>query len=229
MLGALALLLPLQLPQAIAIGTLRSPYVVTYLVALLLARAASGVVLGFANVNFLTTLLDLFGSSLQSSNPHGEVVLDHDPRRHGGGMGIWLGIWSWCFIGSLGVGFLVGAAIISGLNAAWGFWLVVVLAAAILLLNILVPEVRRSPFRRSISEVRLGDDVSRRLARGEVMMHLYSTGPIWWGDEVRAGFTLCWAMLRQPGFAVLATYLGWIYGQIVMVIVVSSSCSGPIK
>ena len=220
-LGALTLLLPLQLPQAMAISSQRSPYVATYRVSLLLARAASGVVLGFANVNFQGTLLDLFGSSLQSSKPHQEIVPTNDVRRHGGGTGIWLGIWSWCFIGSLGLGFLIGAAIISGLNPAWGFWLVVVLAAVILLLNVLVPETRRSPFRRSMALVRSGTDLSKRVARGEVMMHLYSTGPIWWWEEVRAGLTLCGRMIRQPGFAVLAVYSGWLYGQIVMVVVVS--------
>lgn len=220
-LGALSLVLPLQLPQAVVVGTPRSPYEVVYRVALLLARAASGFILGFVNVNSKATLLELFGSSLQSSKPHEEVVWKHDPRRRGGGMGLWLGIWSWCFAGSLGVGFLIGAVIVSELNPAWGFWLVVVLGAVILVLNILVPEVRRSPFRRSMTEVRSGTDISRRLARGEIRMHLDATGPLWWGEEVHAGFRLCWKMVRQPGFTVLAVYMGWLYGQIVMVIVVS--------
>ncbi|KAI9887300.1 MAG: hypothetical protein M1823_000894 [Watsoniomyces obsoletus] len=175
-LGSLAILLPLQLPQALAIGTPRSPYVATYLVAVLLARATSGFILGFAQVNFVTTLLDVFGPSLQSSNPHGDLVSGHG----GGGMGIWLSIWSWCFLGSVGTGFFIGGGIISNLNAAWGFQLIIVLGSIILLFNILVPEVRRSPYRRTISEIRSGNgEVSERLARGEVMMDLYSTGPIW--------------------------------------------------
>lgn len=220
-LAAFALILPLQFPQALAVGKSRSPYVATYRVALLLPRAIAGVIMGFANINFKTTLLDLFGASLQSSNPHQEVVSVYDVRRHGGGMGVWLGIWTWCSIGSIGVGFLLGAVIIGELDVAWGFWLSIVLTASALVINVLVPEVRRSPYRRSMAEVTRGGDVSRRVARGEIKMHLDATGPIWWGEELMAGQKLCLQMLKQPGFAVLALYVGWIYGQIIMLIVVS--------
>ena len=219
-LAALAILLPLQFPQALAVGTQRSSTLASYRVGLLLPRAISGLIMGFANINFKSTLLDLFGASLQSVHPHQELVNANDVRRHGGGMGIWLGIWTWCYIGSLGVGFLIGAIIISGLNVSWGFWITIILTAAVLLLNVLVPEVRRSSYRRSMAEVRTGADVSRRVARGEVKMHLQSTGPIWWWEEVWAGHVLCIRMLKQPGFMVLSLYLGWIYGQIVIVIVV---------
>lgn len=219
-LAALAILLPLQFPQALAVGTQRSPYVASYRVGLLFPRAISGLIMGFANINSKATLLDLFGASLQSVHPHQEIVNINDVRRHGGGMGVWLGIWAWCYIGSLGVGFLVGAVIIHGLSVAWGFWITIVLIAAVLVLNVLVPEVRRSTYRRSMAEVRTGTDVSRRVARGEVKMHLQSTGPIWWWEEVWAGHVLCIRMLKQPGFVVLSLYLGWIYGQVVMVIVV---------
>ena len=219
---ALALLLPLQFPQALVLSSPRSPYLARYRVGLLLSRALSGLVMGFANINFKTTLLDVFGSSLQSSNPHQEVVNEHDVRRHGGGMGLWLGIWTWCFMGSIGVGFLIGALIIGGLTVDWGFYITITLIALVLFLNVLTPEVRRSPYRRSVAEVRTGTDLSRRVARGEVMMHLKSTGPVWWWEEVFAGQVLCARMLKQPGFVVLSLYLGWIYGQIVMIIVVSA-------
>jgi len=219
-LAALAILLPLQFPQALAVGTQRSPYVASYRVGLLFPRAISGLIMGFANINSKATLLDLFGASLQSVHPHQEIVNINDVRRHGGGMGVWLGIWAWCYIGSLGVGFLVGAVIIHGLSVAWGFWITIILIAAVLVLNVLVPEVRRSTYRRSMAEVRTGTDISRRVARGEVKMHLQSTGPIWWWEEVWAGHVLCIRMLKQPGFVVLSLYLGWIYGQVVMVIVV---------
>ena len=220
-LAAFALILPLQFPQALAVGKSRSPYVATYRVALLLPRAIAGVIMGFANINFKTTLLDLFGASLQSSNPHQEVVNINDVRRHGGGMGVWLGIWTWCSIGSIGVGFLLGAVIIGELDVAWGFWLTIIFTASALVINVLVPEVRRSSYRRSMAEVPRGGDVSRRVARGEIKMHLDATGPIWWGEELMAGQKLCFRMLKQPGFAILALYVGWIYGQIIMVIVVS--------
>ena len=222
-LAALAILLPLQFPQALAINAQRSPNVATYRIGLLLPRIFAGLVMGFANINFITTLLDLFGASLQSGNPHQETVNANDVRRHGGGMGVWLGIWTWCAIGSIGIGFLIGAGIISGLDVSWGFWITIVINAAVLVLNILSPEVRRSAYRRSMAEVRTGGEVSRRVARGEIKMHLESTGPIWWWEEVIAGHVLAVRMLLQPGFAILSLYLGWIYGQVVLVIVVSFS------
>lgn len=223
-LGALSLLLPLQMPQAIAVTSSRSPYVATYRVALLLGRAASGIAMGLINMNLKATLLDLFGASLQSKTPHQEMVLQDDVRRHGGGLGLWLSIWTWCFVGSLGVGFLIGAAIIESLNPSWGFWIVVIIAAFVLLLNVIAPEVRRSPHRRSVAQVIRDAEVSRRVARGEVMLHLKQTGPIWWHEEVWAGILLSCRMLKQAGFNVLVLYVGWIYGQMVMIIVVSLIC-----
>lgn len=220
-LAALAILLPLQFPQALVINAHRSPYVATYRVGLLVPRLFAGIVMGFANINFKTTLLDLYGASLQSGNPHQETVNENDVRRHGGGVGVWLSIWTWCAIGSIGIGFLIGAGIISGLDVSWGFWILIILNAAVLVLNILTPEVRRSAYRRSMAEVRSGGDVSRRVARGEIKMHLQSTGPVWWWEEVWWGHVLAIRMLKQPGFAILSLYLGWIYGQVVLVIVVS--------
>ena len=219
-LAALAILLPLQFPQALAINSQRDPNVTTYRIGLLLPRIIAGMVMGFANINFITTLLDLFGASLQSGNPHQETVNVNDVRRHGGGMGVWLGIWTWCAIGSIGIGFLIGAGIISGLDVSWGFWITIIVNAVVLVLNILSPEVRRSAYRRSMAEVRSGGEISRRVARGEIKMHLKATGPIWWWEEVFAGHVLALRMLLQPGFAILSFYLGWIYGQVVLVIVV---------
>lgn len=136
-------------------------------------------------------------------------------------MGIWLGLWTWSFIGSLGLGFLLGASIIDGTSPQWGFYLVSILAAAILMLYIITPEVRRSPFRRSITEVLQGARVSTRVARGEINLHVRQTGPRWWWEEVTAGLLLSAKMLVQPGFAIMALYCGWIYGQVIMIIVVS--------
>jgi hypothetical protein len=220
-LAALAILLPLQFPQALAINGNRNPYVATYRVGLLLPRMFAGIVMGFANISFITTLMDLFGASLQSGNPHQETVNANDVRRHGGGMGVWLSIWVWSAIGSIGIGFLIGAGIISKLDVSWGYWITITLNAAVLVLNVLTPEVRRSAYRRSMAEVRNGSEVSRRVARGEIKMHLQSTGPIWWWEEVFAGHVLAIRMLKQPGFVILSLYLGWIYGQVVLVIVVS--------
>ncbi len=219
-LAALTLAMPLLFPQAISVSMQRSPYVSTWRVLLILPRTLMGATLGFANINFMATLTDLFGASLQSGNPHQETVDEFDVRRHGGGLGVWLGIWTWCYIGSIGVGFLIGALVINTLSPDWGFYVSIVIIAAVLLLNVVTPEVRRSAYRRSVVEVRTSKDISRRLARGEVMMHRLQTGPRWWGQEFHQGVVLSLDMLRQPGFLVLSFYVAWMYGQIVLVIVV---------
>lgn len=182
-----------------------------------------GVALGFASMNFHSILTDLFGASLMSCNPHQEVVDDFDARRHGGGMGVWLGIWTWSWIGSLGVGFLVGACIIDNYPPTWGFYVSIIIIAVVLFLNVVCPEVRRSAYRRSVAEVRTGEDISRRVARGEIMMHRVKTGPKWWGQEVYHGIALNLEMLRQPGFAVMTVYSAWIYAQVVLIIVLLGS------
>jgi MFS family permease len=220
LLGALAIALPLQFPQAIVVSGYRNRDA-KYRVGLLLSRAVSGLVLGFANVNYITVLLDLFGASLQSKNPHQEFVVANDVRRHGGGMGMWLGIWSWCWIGSLAVGFQIGAAIIERLTPDWGFYIVVMILALALVLNIITSETRRAPFRKSVTEVYDRDEnyITRRVSRGEVKLHIETEGPRYWFEEVWAGIKLMIMMLCQPGFFVLAMYLGWIYAQVVLVIV----------
>ncbi|GAW19823.1 hypothetical protein ANO14919_093140 [Xylariales sp. No.14919] len=221
--GGLCIAMPLLFPQAIAISTPRSPYTSVWRVALLLARALMGFALGFAKMNFHSILTDLFGASLMSNTPHQEVVDEYDVRRHGGGLGVWLGIWTWCFIGSLSVGFLVGAVVIEHLQPSWGLYISIIIIAAVLFLNVLCPEVRRSAWRRSVAEVRMGETISRRLARGEVMMHRVQTGPKWWGQEVYHGVALSLEMLRQPGFTIMAVYSAWIYAQIILVIVLLGS------
>ncbi|KAH8687778.1 major facilitator superfamily domain-containing protein, partial [Tricladium varicosporioides] len=229
-LGSMSLAMPLLFPQALAVGSFRNPKVSYYRVGLIMSRALMGFCLGFANMNFKSTLTDLFGASLQSENPHQEVVDQNDVRRHGGGMGVWLGLWTWSQMGSIGVGFMAGAVIINNLPPAWGFYICIIIIAAVLVLNVITPEVRRSAFRRSVAEVRNGEEVSRRLARGEVKMHMVQTGPKWWGEEVHYGAVLTLSMLRQPGFLVVAVYVAWMYAQIVLlVILLGSLCSNRYK
>ncbi|KAG5923482.1 hypothetical protein E4U42_004940 [Claviceps africana] len=222
-LSSLVLAMPLLFPQALAVNSQRLTDAVAWRFLLLAARALMGMSLGFASMNFHSTLTDLFGASLMSCNPHQEVVDRYDARRHGGGMGVWLGIWTWCWIGSLGVGFLMGACIIDSWNPAWGFYVSIIIIAVVLILNVVSPEVRRSAYRRSVAEVRTGEDISRRVARGEIMMHRVKTGPKWWGQEVYHGIALNLEMLRQPGFAVMAVYSAWIYAQVVLIIVLLGS------
>ncbi|KAG4429632.1 hypothetical protein IFR05_014884 [Cadophora sp. M221] len=216
-MGAMSLAMPLLFPQALAVGEFRSPYVSTWRVGLIMSRALMGFCLGFANMNFKQMLTDLFGASLQSTNPHQEHVDEFDVRRHGGGMGVWLGLWTWSALGSIGIGFMIGAVIINNLNPAWGFYVSICIIAFVMLLNVLCPEVRRSAFRRSVAEVVNEGDVSRRLARGEVKMHVFQTGPKWWGEEFHSGVVLTQRMLRQPGFLIMALYTAWIYGQQVLI------------
>ncbi|KAH7390802.1 hypothetical protein DE146DRAFT_143843 [Phaeosphaeria sp. MPI-PUGE-AT-0046c] len=221
LLAALALALPLQFPQALVVGQMRSPNDVRYRAGLLGARAVTGVVFGFANVNYFTVLLDLFGASLQSKSPHQEVVVPNDVRRHGGGMGMWLGIWSWCWIASLAVGFQIGAAIIGILSPDWGFYVVIFILAVALILNIMASETSRAQYGKSVTEVYDGDEnfITRRVLRGECKLHMSPEGPKYWFEEVWAGMKLSVMMMCQPGFFILSFYLGWIYAQIKLVII----------
>lgn len=91
----------------------------------------------------------------------------------------------------------------------------------VLLLNILAPEVRRSAFRRTVSELTGAAGDFSRVTRGEIKMHLDSTGPYWWGEEVAAGFRICGRMMLQPGFMVLAVYAAWVYAQYSLILMVS--------
>ncbi|KAL5378108.1 hypothetical protein DPSP01_009391 [Paraphaeosphaeria sporulosa] len=213
--------MPLQFPQALVLSQKRSPTEHRWIAGLLIARGFTGLVLGFANVNFVSLLLDLFGASLQSKHPHQEFTTPSDVRRHGGGMGIWLGFWSWCWIGSLAGGFQIGAGIIDSLTPDWGFYITIAILAGALLVNVMMPETRRSAYRRSVTEVYDRDEnyITRRVARGEIKLHISTEGPKYWFEEVWAGLKLSTMMLCQPGFLVLSLYLGWIYAHIVLVIV----------
>ncbi|KAF4989875.1 hypothetical protein FGRMN_8825 [Fusarium graminum] len=222
-MSSLIIAMPLLFPQAIAVSSQRLTNTTSWRVLLLVSRTLMGGSLGFASMNFHSVLTDLFGASLMCRHPHQEVVDQYDARRHGGGMGLWLGIWTWCWIGSLGLGFLIGAAIIDKHPPAWGFYISIMMIAVVLILNVACPEVRRSAFRRSIAEVRTGGGISRRLARGEITMHRIKTGPKWWGQEAYHGVRLSLEMLEQPGFAVMALYVAWIYAQVVLVIILLGS------
>lgn len=220
---AFGIVLPLQIPQAITVSSFHEPDRL-YTVGLLLPRALTGSALGLANINFLPMLWDLYGASLMSERPHQEIVTYDDVRRQGGGIGVWLGIWTFCFTSSLSIGFCVGACIISRLEPSWGFYIIILLLAIFLPINVLTPETRRAPYRRSISHFFNEEDpekIKRRVARGEVKLHVYNVGPKWWYEEVWAGLVLTKRMIFQPGFFVMMSYLGWIQAQLTLVILVS--------
>lgn len=149
-----------------------------------------------------------------------------DVRRQGGGMGIWLGLWSWCFVGSLSLGFLIGASITQHLAPAWGFYVVVILLSFFILINVIAPETRRAPYRRSVLRYMDEDEkLKKRVARGEIKLHLDQDGPKYWWEEVWAGMRLMGHMFCQFGFFVLAVYLAWIYALVVLITLVS--LAGP--
>jgi MFS family permease len=198
----------------------RDPDVQRYRITLLLSRGLSGFALGFANINNFATLLDVFGASLQSDESE-EQGSPYDVRRHGGGMGLWLGIWSSCSVGTISIGFLIGAIIINGTSVDWGFWISSLLLMFVTLLNVMAPEVRRSAFRRTIAEITGEGGSFSRVARGEIKFHLTGNGPYWWGEEILAGIRLSWRMVKQPGFLVLSIYGAWVYAQFILVIMVS--------
>ena len=101
----------------------------------------------------------------------------------------------------------------------------VIIGAFVLLLNVICPETRRSPYRRTYTEsVDEDEKVRRMVARGEVKLHLESEGPKWWGEEVWAGIKLNFMMLFQRGYFILALYTGWTFAQMILIIVVSQTC-----
>ncbi|EXJ61717.1 hypothetical protein A1O7_02146 [Cladophialophora yegresii CBS 114405] len=216
-LVSLASALCLQIPQGIMVLSFRDPHVGRYRIVLLLSRGISGFALGFANINNFATLLDVFGASLQSDESQ-EQGNPYDVRRHGGGMGLWLGFWSSCSLGTISIGFLLGATIINGTSVDWGFWVSSLLLMLVTLLNVMAPEVRRSAFRRTIAEITGEGGSFSRVARGEIKFHLTGNGPYWWGEEVLAGIRLSWRMVKQPGFLVLSIYGAWVYAQFILVI-----------
>lgn len=177
-IAGLAIAMPLNFPQATIVVSFRSPSTGNY-VGLMIARFFLGLFLGLVNINSFTILLDLFGASLMSKRPHQEYVVKEDVRREGGGMGLWLGIWTWTFIASIAIGFLAGAGMIENGVPEWGFYLTIIVLACVLILNVIAPETRRSSYRRHIVLGREGtlERAKRKIARGEVRLHISSRGP----------------------------------------------------
>jgi len=175
-IAALLLALVLQVPQGLAVAGYRDPSVPAWRCLLLISRAISGFALGFSDMNHKAMLLDCFGASLQSQ---GDDPLDiYDARKHGGGMGMWLGVISWCTVGPVSIGFLVGAAVVSqGASVSWGFWTSLCILLVVLMLNVIAPEVRRAAFRRTVAEMIGEGRKFSRVTRGEIKMHLTATGP----------------------------------------------------
>lgn len=69
------------------------------------------------------------------------------------------------------------------------------------------------------------EKLKKRVARGEIKLHLDQDGPKYWWEEVWAGMRLMGHMFCQFGFFVLAVYLAWIYALVVLITLVS--LAGP--
>ena len=218
--GLLALVL--QVPQGLSVAGWRDPSDPTYKCLLLVPRAVSGLFLGLSDMNLKALLLDCFGASLQSQNSDKDPLDIYDVRKHGGGIGMWLAFIAWSSIGPISIGFMVGTSIVDrGVTVTWGFWISVIALTIVLLLNVIMPEVRRSAYRRTIAELSGETGEFSRVTRGEVKMHLSSKGPYWWGEEILAGLKLSIKVAFQPGFLILAVYAGWVYAQYNLVLMVS--------
>lgn len=238
---SIALTIPLQLPQALSLpphtvpGLERS--MAPFIACILVFRAVSGFVLGFASMNALATLVDLFGPDTGACCRGGVVFNSNVPiegqdqfhlvpgGEAGTRIGVWLGIWAWLFFAFGGVGFFIGELIVAQSSPAWGFWIVAVIATVVLFLVYLVPEVR-PPWKkkRLISRKRTGwkgKEEKQPEDRGEIKMVIFGTSPRWWWEEVWAGTILSFRMLKQLGFLVMTVYVGWVAGEVAMAINVS--------
>jgi hypothetical protein len=59
-------------------------------------------------------------------------------------------------------------------------------------------------------------------------MHLKLEGPFWWGEEVLAGLEMCWLMVKQPGFLMVALYSAWAYAQYTLIMVLIGALTSTV-
>ncbi|KAK4503386.1 hypothetical protein PRZ48_004301 [Zasmidium cellare] len=95
------------------------------------------------------------------------------------------------------------------------------LLAFFLLVNVIAPETRKGVYRHSVHHFVDATDpekIRRRVAKGEIKLHISNDGPAWWWEEVWAGLILTKRMIFQAGFFVMMVYLAWINAQLTLVI-----------
>ena len=224
-IGGLAISLVLLFAQATAVSSERLANITEWRIAFLVTRGVMGAYLACVGLNFYFTLTDLFGASV--SPTHGSLSAHDDDQRHrGGGLGIWLGIYTWCWIASIPLGFGIGEAIAEYHSPTWGFYLSILILLITLILNVCLPDTRDTLHRKVVSEMRARAAASTEPQIGEVMLHRVNKSPRWWGQEVYHGFVLSLKMLHQPGFLVLTVYAGCVYGQVVLTTLFLASLLG---
>ena len=237
-LVSLALVVPLQLPQALSlpphttlgqqVGAPMLPYVVCSLVF----RSLSGIIIGFAGLTSLATILDMFGPDTGACC-RGGVVFNNDipvegmDKYHlvpggeaGARVGVWLGVWAWFFVASPGVGFFIGLIIAERFGPAWGFWVTAIADIVLLFAAATIPEVR-PPWRRLVGGERLSGWVRSGVERGELALVIFGKPPERWWKEVWAGLKMTGRICGQAGFLILAVYTAWVVGQVTMIMSVS--------
>ncbi|KAG0635843.1 hypothetical protein HOY80DRAFT_875444, partial [Tuber brumale] len=233
-LVSLALMVPLQLPQALSLpphttlGQRVGESMLPYVVCLLVFRSASGVVMGFTSLTSFATILDIFGPDTGACCRGGIIFNDGVPiggvgqyHRIPGGeagarVGMWLGVWVWFFVAFSGVGFFVGRVITEKMGLAWGFWIAAIVGVVLFLAVAAIPEVR-PPWRRLIGGEGQPGWARRRVERGELALVIFGNPPEWWWKEVWAGLKMTGRMCGQAGFLILAVYTAWVMGQVSMI------------
>lgn len=121
MLVSLALMAPLQLPQALplpphtTLGQRAGGYVLPFVVCLLVFRSISGTTTGSTGLTSFAMILDMFGPDTGTCRRGGIVFNNGAPiegvdQYHlvpggeaGAGVGMWLGVWAWFFVAFPGV------------------------------------------------------------------------------------------------------------------------------
>lgn len=208
-----------------------------YLICVMFFRTFSGVALGFAVMNTLSVIVDLFGPDSGACCRGGVVYNTTIPlERHnqfllvpggeaGARIGIWLGLYVWLLTAIAGVGFLAGKLTVATTTPAWGFWIIIIGAGIILFWIILSPEVR-PPWRKTKLTTKKGAMENPKhktysVERGELKLVMFGRSPYWWWEEVYAGLMLNCKMLQQPGLVSVAIYAGWVFGHLIMITSVS--------
>lgn len=223
-LGGLAMALVLLIPQSLEMAS-EHPYGIEWRKeALLVTRGVMGACLGIAGMNFYSTLLELFGTSITTSYQP-RAAKDGDTRRPGDGMGVWLGFYSWSWISSLSLGFANGEVIANYCPPVWRLFASIGLLFLTLVLNVLVPDSRSTPYRRAATEGRARPAGLTEPLVGEAMPRRVWKGLSLGAREVYNGALVSLEMLRQPRFLVLTLYTGWVYALVVLTMLSLASLS----
>ena len=242
LLLSISLFLPLQLPQALPLlvnntmaltpTTFRqvNEGMTSHAIIVLVFRCISGVILGFANVNILAELTDMWGVDTGRCCRAGvyspsELIMGDERRRvsRGGGLGVWVGLWASIMVGGASMGYSFGVLIRETLHIAWGFWIIIIEGAILVGCLVLTPEtrlVRSTPLNgnRILPQTSQSplENVGQR-NRGELRRMVSGKDTKWWWQEVWAGWVLMKRMCSQSGFLLILLFSVWAFCTVCMV------------